>query len=180
VQAGYVGGPAEVITLKAHHAIPFSKGTITPIPAHHGGHNFGFIYTSSSIRLGYTSDTNYIQSYERHDGTEVPISWAPIEDFKQVRTYRRDLKEAYSDVDVLIANVSYFHIFGPRHITGVGLAHLLQDTSVKTCIITHLDPACFHPVDLTADIAAYVEEVSGVRTILAQDNTEFIMDELLK
>lgn len=178
VQAGYVGGPAEVIALAPHRPVPFGKGSITPIPAHHGGLNFGFVYASPSVRLGYTSDTNYIQSYERCDGSEVPISWQPIEDFKQVKNFRRDLKDAYRDVDILIANVSYFHLFGPRHITGVGLAHLLQDTNIKTCFITHLDPACYHPVDLTADIAAYVQEVSGVRTVLAQDNTTYDLDKL--
>lgn len=179
-EAGYVGGPEEVITLTPHQPLPFGKGTITPIPAHHGGSNFGFIYASPSIRLGYTSDTSYIRSYEQYDGTEVPISWQPITEFKQVKTFRQDIKDAYSDVDVLIANVSYFHLFGYRHITGVGLGHLLQGTSVKICIITHLDPACYHPVDLTADIAAYVEEVSGVKTILAKDNTEFKLAELMK
>ena len=180
VEAGYIGGPAEVITLVPHEPVAFGKGTITPIPAYHGGDNFGFVYASPTIRLGYTSDTNYIQSYERQDGTEVAISWQPIEDFKRVKTFRRDLKDAYGNVDVLIANVSYFHLFGFRHITGVGLANLLQGTSVKTCIITHLDPACYYPVDLTADIAAYVQEVSGVRTLLARDNTEVRLADLIK
>lgn len=179
-QAGYVGGPAEVITLQPHQPIPFGRGTITPIPAHHGGDNFGFIYASPSIRLGYTSDTSYILSYEQEDGTEVPVSWQPLENFKRIKTFRQNLKDAYSKVDVLIANVSYFHLFGYRHITGVGLAHLLQNTAVKTCIITHLDPACYRPVDLTAHIAAYVEEVSGVKTVLAQDNVEFKLAELMR
>lgn len=176
---GYVGGPAEIVTLAPYERIALGKGCITPIPAYHGGDNFGFIYESETIKIGYTSDTSYIQTYIQEDETEVRVSWKPIERLKMIKEYRRELKTAYAQVDVLIANVSYFHLFGHRHITAVGLAHLLKDSNIKTCIITHLDPACYHPVDLTRDIAAYVEEVSGVKTILAQDNISLDLGEIL-
>jgi len=176
---GYVGGPEEIITLSPKLIIPFGKGIITPIPAHHGGDNFGFTYVSPTISIGYTSDTNYIQTYLQEDETEQCISWQPIERFKRVQEYRRDLREAYANMDVLIANVSYFHLFGHRHITGVGLAHLLKGTKVKTCIVTHLDPACYYPVDLTKEIAAYIEGISGVKTIIAQDNVQYGLNGLI-
>jgi L-ascorbate metabolism protein UlaG (beta-lactamase superfamily) len=179
VQDGYVGGPAEVLTLSPNQSIPFGRGTITPVPAYHGGDNFGFIYSSPTVQIGYTSDTNYIQSYEQQDGREEPITWQPIENFHSIKQYRKELKDAYADVDVLIANVSYFHIFAHRHITGIGLGHLLTNSNIKTCIITHLDPACYHPVDLTGEIAAYVQDVSGIKTILAKDNVWVQIDELI-
>lgn len=177
---GYIGGPADIITLLPYKEVPFGEGIITAIPAYHGGDNFGFTYVSPTIKIGYTSDTNYIRTYLQEDETEIPVSWQPIERFKTVKEYRRDLKDAYADVDVLVANVSYFHLFAHRHITGVGLAHLLKESRVKVCIITHLDPACYQPVDLTQEIAAYVEAISGVRTILAQDNTNLCLQELIK
>lgn len=167
---GYSGGPEKVVTLPDTKAIVVGDCRIIPVPAYHGANNFGFVAEAGGLRIGYTSDTTYLLSYESDEGAVREIGWTPIEDIKKVLRYREDLKAAFAGVDVLIANTSYFNIFARRHITAVGLAHLLEGSGIGLCLMTHLDACCFRPQDISGDMARYVQGVSGVRTVVPQDN----------
>lgn len=167
-EAGYKGGPT-VIPLQAHQPIQLKNAVLTPIPVHHAEENYGFVLQSGSLRVGYTSDTNYIQSYTTPEGVQDMSRRGAIMDLLEVVEYRRDIKEIFGQVDVLIANVTTHNVYAHRHITTLGLPHLLQGGRVKLCFITHFNHCCLRPEDLRPSMAAYVENRSGVRTLYASD-----------
>lgn len=176
---GYKGGPT-VIPLQSFNPVTIKGATIMPVPVHHAEENYGFILNTGSITIGYTSDTNYIKSYASPDGIkEMPVR-GPIMDMIDIVDYRRDIKECFSQVDVLIANVTGHNVYAHRHITTLGLPHLLKDGKVKLCFLTHFNHCCLRPEDLRPKMAAYVEGLSGVRTIYAVDGAVHDIGKLLK
>lgn len=177
--AGYKGGPT-VKKLEPWQPVVMGEVTLTPIPAHHAGENYGFILKTGQLTLGYTSDTNYIQGYTTPQGVRSLPYRQPITDLVDVVDYRRDIKEAFSCVDVLIANVTSHNVYAHRHITTLGLAHLLENSSVKLCIMTHFNYCCLRPEDLRPAMACYVEQRSGVKTLYAEDGVHFDIAKLLE
>ena len=169
---GYKGGPS-VVTLGAHQPIQLKGLTLTPIPVHHAGENYGFILDTGNLKVGYTSDTNYIQSYLTPTGIQDLSRKGPIMDLTEVVEYRRDIKDLFGQVDVLIANVTGHNIYANRHITTLGLAHLLQGSKVKLCFITHFNHCCLWPEDLRPAMATFVEHTSGTRTLYAKDGFSY-------
>ncbi|ABO51496.1 beta-lactamase domain protein [Desulforamulus reducens MI-1] len=177
--SGYKGGPT-VRILEAHQPMPIGKVALTPIPAYHGEENYGFILQTESLTLGYTSDTNYIQGYTTPEGSKDLSYRGPIMDLIDIVDYRTDIKEAFSQVDVLIANVTSHNVYAHRHITTLGLAHLLRGSKVKLCIMTHFNHCCLSPDDLRPPMATYVEQTSGVRTLYAVDGGNYNIAEILR
>lgn len=176
---GYKGGPT-VIPLEPHTPIKIKNVTITPIPVHHAEENYGFILTAGSVSIGYTSDTNYIRSYSTPEGVKE-MSWrGPIMDMLEVVDYRRDVKVAFGQVDVLIANVTSHNVYGHRHITTLGLPHLLEGSKVKLCFITHFNHCCLQPEDLRPAMAGYVQGRTSVKTIYAVDGAKHDISAILK
>lgn len=165
---GYRGGP-EVVYLKAGREINIKGVKLTPVTAYHGTENYGFILEVNGFRLGYTGDTNYIVSYSTGDSAEEVKRFGPIMNLKEILRYREDIKQAYGDVDVLIANVTSHNAWAHRHITGIGLGHLLAGTGVKQCYLTHFNYCCVEPEDLRAAMAEYVEKASGIPVKAATD-----------
>lgn len=178
---GYVGGPEKVISLQEGQKIELTRDLqLTPVKAYHGKENFGFVIKSADFSLGYTSDTNYILEYEDQQGSLHSVEkWSPIESPAKIARYRKDLRQVFSEVDYLIANVSYFNLFAQRHITAVGLAHLLQSSKVKTCLMTHLDACCTRPKSIAQTMAKFVKDLTGVPVIVAEDNQEYYIDQLV-
>ena len=165
---GYKGGPS-VIPLQAHQPNLLKGLTLTPIPVHHAEENYGFILDTGKFKLAYTSDTNYIQSYLTPTGVQNLPHKGPVMDLTEIVDFRRDIKDTFSQVDVLIANVTGHNIYAHRHMTTLGLAHLLQGSKVKLCFITHFNHCCLWPEDLRPAMAHYVEHTSGTRTLYAED-----------
>lgn len=175
---GYCGGPEELMVLRAGEKIRLTAEIeLTPVKAHHGKDNFGFVIETPQMTIGYTSDTNYLLEYENAAGEMVPVTkWEPIELPRRITAYREDLQQVFSQVDYLIANVSYFNLFANRHITAVGLAHLLQESRVQCCWLTHFDACYTRPEPMAGKMASFVEEVSGVKAIAAEDNREYTLE----
>ncbi len=172
---GYVGGPAEVVTLCEGEKINLtSEITLTPVKAYHGKENYGFVINTPDISIGYTSDTNYIMEYEDREGTTKQVEkWIPISPPGRITQFRGDLKEIFSQVDYLIANISYFNLFATRHITAVGLAHLLKGSRVKCCLMTHLDVCCTRPEPMAEKMADFVRDLTDIQVLVAEDNREY-------
>lgn len=166
---GYPGGP-EVKYLDPYVSLDLNGAELMPVPAYHHGENYGFVLKSGNLKVGYTSDSNYIKSYTTESGEYKELPNGPIMDLASVQHFRKDLRDVFSDVDVLIANVTAHNVWAHRHITTIGLAHLLQDSPrVKVCFITHFNYCCLYPVDLRDLMAKYVEKSTGVKTIAAKD-----------
>ncbi|AEG61803.1 MBL fold metallo-hydrolase [Desulforamulus ruminis] len=166
--SGYKGGPT-VVPLEPNRPITLKNITLTPVPVHHAGENYGFILDTGGMTIGYTSDTSYIQSYTTPTGV-VDMGWrGPIMDLIDVVDCRKDIKEAFSQVDVLIANVTTHNVYAHRHITTLGLSHLLQHSRVKLCFITHFNHCCLWPEDLRPAMAQFVEKKTGIPTLYAED-----------
>lgn len=164
------GGPEQVIVLHPGEPVELLGARLTPVPAYHNGGGCGLIIEKNGLRLGYTSDTSYIVSYQASDGTVRTIedNFAVMEDLAAIEDYRHDLKAAYSDVDVLVANVGG-HASGARmELSALALAHLLRGSQVQLCLATHFMRTSLYPTDLRADIARYVQAASGVPTIVAE------------
>ncbi|MEG6615116.1 MBL fold metallo-hydrolase [Peptococcaceae bacterium 1198_IL3148] len=180
--AGYRGGP-QVIRLQAQQPITLKDVRLTPIKVYHSDENFGFILDTGQLTIGYTSDTNYVRKYSTPEGlVEVGKGphKGPVMDLLDIVEYRCDIKEAFSAVDVLIANVTTHNAWLHRHITTLGLAHLLQGSHVKLCFITHFNHVCVEPVDLRGLMAQYIEETTGVKTLAAYDGAVHDLDRLLE
>lgn len=176
--SGYKGGPT-VIPLEPNRPVTLKNITLTPVPVHHAGENYGFILDTGRVTIGYTSDTNYIQSYTTPQGV-VDMAWrGPIMDLLEVVDHRKDLKEAFGGVDVLVANVTTHNVYAHRHITTLGLPHLLQGSRVKLCFITHFNHCCLRPEDLRPVMAGFVETQTGIRTLYAEDGAVYDVDRLL-
>lgn len=170
--SGYAGGP-KIIYLEAHKGEDLKGVKLTPIPAYHGGDNFGFILEGKDFKVGYTSDTSYIKSFSTPDGLVNVDRIGTVMDLETIIDYRHDIKQAYSDVDILIANVTCHNSWFHRHITTLGLGHLLKDSMVQLCIMTHFNYSCIKPEDLRELMADYVMAVSGVRVEAAHDSQVF-------
>ncbi|AZR74035.1 hypothetical protein BBF96_11905 [Anoxybacter fermentans] len=169
---GYVGGPEKIVYLQEKKMIELTDEIfLTPVKAYHGKMNYGFVITTPTFTIGYTSDTSYLLEYEDLNGLRHKVGkWVPISPPTKIIKYREDLKEIFSQVDYLIANVSYFNLFAKRHITAVGLAHMLMDSKVKRCWMTHLDVCCIRPEPIAGKMAQFVAELSGVDVVVAEDN----------
>ncbi|HHY39151.1 MAG TPA: MBL fold metallo-hydrolase [Clostridia bacterium] len=179
----YKGGPAEVVRASAGEPITVRDVDVFPIMAYHGDENYGFVLRTKSgdgLSVGYTSDTSYIISYMGDDGERQVEPWDAMTDYKGIVRYHEDLKAAFCDVDVLIANVSYHSLFANRCLTGVGLAHMLSGSKVRLCIMTHMDVSCFKPEDVSSEMARYVTDASGVNVIVAEDNKRYDLHEAIK
>lgn len=178
--ANYQGGP-QVVSLQPYQSVKIKDAVLTPIPAYHTKNNFGFILDTGTMTIGYTSDTNYIRQYSTPNGlVEVGKgNHGPIMDFKEVVSYRQDIKEAFQGVDVLVANVTTHNSWPHRHLTTLGLAHLLRQSKVKLCFLTHFNHICVQPVDLRSLMAQYIEESTGVKTLAAYDGAVHQLDQLL-
>jgi phosphoribosyl 1,2-cyclic phosphodiesterase len=174
----YRGGPRALI-LKPFQYLSIKDIMLTPIPAYHGGENYGFILEHPRLRLGYTSDTNYIRSYRTPAGI-LQVSRDPLMDMSEILTWRQDVREYFRHVDVLVANITTHNFWAHRHITTLGLAHLLKGARVKKCLITHFNRSCLYPVDLRAKMASFVAEVSGVPTYPAYDGAVFDLEEVAR
>lgn len=179
---GYVGGPKEVICIQDGQEIELTSDLkLTPVKAYHGKENFGFVIKTKTFTVGYTSDTNYILEYEDQQGFLHKVDkWSPIEYPAKIVSYREDLRRIFGEVDYLIANVSYFNLFAQRHITAVGLAHLLQSSQVKSCLMTHLDACCSRPQSIAQTMAKFVNDLSGVNVVVAEDNQEYFFHQLVE
>jgi len=176
---GYMGGPLEVIPVSPKRPIRVKDCNMRFVPAYHGDENYGFIIESDDLSVGYTSDTSYILSYEDASGQIRPVEARDnMEEFVKVVDYHSNLKEAYSEVDVLLANVSYHSLFANRCLTDLGLVHLLSGSKVKLCFMTHLDACCFRPVSIAEEMAGFVQDITGVRVVLAEDNAFYRLDSL--
>lgn len=168
-KSGYVGGP-EVLYIKDRESISLAPNlTLTPIRAYHGSENYGFIIDAGGFTVGYTSDTNYIRTYRTKQGIAEVQPFGALMDIEEIVSYREDIKETFSKVDVLIANVTSHNAFVHRHITTIGLAHLLTGSKVKQCYLSHFNYCCIEPIDLRDAMAEYVESVSGVKCLPARD-----------
>ena len=177
--ANYKGGP-QVITLQNRHPVKIKNTVLTPIKAYHGEENYGFVLKAGGLTIGYTSDTNYIRKYAAPDGVKEVKPSGPLMDLVDTVEYREDLKEVFSKVDVLIANVTTHNSWAHRHITVLGLAHLLQGSQVKLCFLTHFNNCCVKPVDLRPAMAEYIKKCTGVNAVSAYDgavhNLEVLMN----
>lgn len=167
---GYLGGP-DVVYLKDGQTLEIKGAKLTPVTAYHGSENYGFILEANGLRLGYTGDTNYIRAYRNPEGIEEIRRFGPIMDLEEIVEVREDIKAAFSQVDVLIANVTSHNAWAHRHITTLGLAHLLKGTAIKCCWMSHFNYCCVEPEDIRFQMAEYVEGRSGVRVRVAEDGS---------
>lgn len=175
---GYKGGPT-VVSLEPQCPIRIKNVTITPVPVHHAEENFGFILDTGRLTIGYTSDTNYIKSYSTPGGVMDMACRGPIMDMIDIVDYQKDVKEAFSQVDVLIANVTSHNVYAHRHITTLGLPHLLKGGKVKLCFMTHFNHCCLRPEDLRPAMAHYVESMTDIRTIYAADGAVYDIESII-
>ncbi|MBI4759117.1 MAG: MBL fold metallo-hydrolase [Chloroflexi bacterium] len=163
------GGPTTMV-LEPGKSFELLGTVITPVTAYHPGGGCGLILEKDGLKIGYTSDTNYVVSYRGKDGVHQLSGgdpFQPLDDFEEIQEYRQDLKDRYSKVDVLIANVGG-HNSGVRdELSSLGLAHLLRGSQVKLCLLTHFLRTLLVPEDLRDRVARYVEAASGVKTMVA-------------
>ena len=179
LSSGYKGGP-EIRHLKSGEKIVVEDATLTPITAYHGFENYGFILEHKGFKLGYTSDTNYVRVLRAGDKLIDVKKVGVVNEEVTIEEYRQDIKDIFSDVDFLIANVTTHNAWFHRHITTLGLAHLLKDSKVKKCFITHFNYSCIEPEDLRESMATYVQEATGVETYVAYDKLVVnLMDTIL-
>jgi hypothetical protein len=169
----YGGGPERVVRARLREPVQLKSATLCPVAAYHGDENYGFVLYGNGMRIGYTSDTSYIISYAGENGEREVDPWDGMTGFESVSRYHEDIKSAFNDVDVLIANVSYHSLFANRCLTAVGLSHILAGSRIRLCLMTHLDVSCFRPKNIAADMARYVTETSGVKAIVAEDNRKY-------
>ncbi|MDN5363538.1 MAG: hypothetical protein PWQ91_599 [Eubacteriales bacterium] len=174
-KSGYRGGP-EVVVLEAFRPVEIKGARLTPVPVYHGGENYGFILEKEGFKLGYTSDTSYIKAYRNAAGTVEVGRVGTVMDLEEIVDFRRDLKEIFGRVDVLIANVTSHNSWFHRHITTLGLAHLLRGSRVQLCLLTHFNYSCVVPEDLRPLMARYVEEYSGVAARAVRDGETVLLD----
>lgn len=170
---GYPGG-ATAVPLGPEDEVTVGGLRLKAVKAYHGPENYGFLLQGGPLSLGYTSDTAYIKTYRTMDGQVLPVRPGErLQDLANVLEYHQDLKQAFAGVDILIANLSYFDHYPARHLTAYGLAHLLQGSGIGRCIVTHLDPCAFRPVDYSAELIAWLTAESGVSCELARDNQRY-------
>ncbi|GAV24745.1 MBL fold metallo-hydrolase [Carboxydothermus islandicus] len=169
INTGFYSGGPEVVVLKALKPVEIGKVTVVPVAVYHGEENYGFILKYKNLAIGYTSDTNYILSYQSLTGIKKVERMGPVNDFLEVVDYREDLKKIFSEVDILIANVTAHNSWMHRHLTTLGLAHLLKDSKVKLAVLSHFNYCCLYPEDLRDKMARYVREKSGIKTIAGKD-----------
>lgn len=173
----YRGGPSQTHKLKNNHPLDFGEVKLTPHRAYHGGENYGFVLEYNGLKIGYTSDTSYIRSYRTTSGEVNEAAstnmFGTLVDFAEVVNFHQDLKEIYSQVDILVANVTFHHMWSHRHLTGYGLVHLLSGSRVRQCFITHLDSTYFTNPGLADELADYITRKSGVKSLVPQEGTRY-------
>lgn len=173
----YRGGPANTLSLRNNQPVALGEATLTPHTAYHGGENYGYVLEYQGLKIGYTSDTNYIRSYRDKSGQLQEVSSAnrfgELHDLAEIVEVREDLKEVYSQVDILIANVTLLNMWSHRHLTGYGLIHLLTGSKVRQCYITHLDSTYFTNPGLADDLALLISQRSGVKCLVPEEGKKY-------
>jgi hypothetical protein len=129
---------------------------------------FGFILEYHKFKLGYISDTGYTkkfrtttdQVYETGNGTYEG-------DFSEILTKHIWIKEYFSQVDYLIANINdlLFTKHSKYHLTGFDLIDILKNSRVKQCIIQHRHPVDLLNLDSANLTAKYISQESKISTI---------------
>ncbi len=135
------GEKKEVRIAKAKSGRPDSF-SITAVPVKHDDPTgFGFVLTLDGVRIGYTSDTEYLPAV--HD-------------------------KAFAGVDALIANnlkTADDHI--PDHLNSGDLVKLLKSAKPKLCILSHMGMKLI--VSGPELEAARIQSASGVPTYAGKD-----------
>jgi hypothetical protein len=168
--AWYPGGPEAVVRLAAGVPVAIRPGvTLTPVPAFHGGENFGFRLEAPGLALGYTSDTRYLLSYETADGRVASVRpGEPLAGFVAAHAVEERLVDAFRGVDVLVANVSFLDLHAHRHLTVLGAADLFARAGVRLGVLTHFDPSLGRP-EIVGEVAALVGRLLGIPVVAAHD-----------
>lgn len=168
--SAYPGGPA-VQALVDGQPISLAGGAIlTPVRTDHGIEGYGFRFEWRGLRLGYTSDTRYVRTFRDRTGAARPVEpGTALDPTGSVADCNEWIRSALGEVDLLVANVSFFHLFGHRQLTAVGLRHLLRTSRVRRCILTHFDPSIGSPHHTAQAIATWLQEETGVACTAAWD-----------
>ncbi len=129
------------------HAI--GSFSLSGVPVKHDEDSaFGFVMELDGVKIGYTSDTEYIAGV--HDS-------------------------AYSGVDVLIANNLKSAADGiPDHLHSGELIRLLQAAKPKLCILSHMGMGLIQAGPEAE--AARIESASGVPTVAGKDGQYYCTD----
>lgn len=169
--SGYTGGP-EVVPLSPWQTVGLSPQVqLQAVPVRHGPENYGFVLRTPHLVLGYTSDVSYLRRYRAGHELRTVQPGQVLEEVDEVLEVDEELVRAFSGVDVLVANVSFFHAYPARHLTAVGLVDLVRRARVGGVLLTHFDLSLAEPA-LADEVAAFVSAETGVPARAARDMLE--------
>ncbi len=128
---------------------PANSFTLSGVPVKHDDKSgFGFVIEMDGVKIGYTSDTEYIPAIHN---------------------------AAYAGVDVLIANNLKSAADGiPDHLHSGHLIQLLKAAKPKLCILSHMGMGLIQSGPEAE--AARIESASGVKTIAGRDGYYYCTD----
>jgi ribonuclease BN (tRNA processing enzyme) len=125
---------------------------LRPIEVFHSiGGSFGFVLDLGKIKIGYTADTGFYDTYKTLSGE---YSVCDIKNKKEIDApgaFNVDLINAFKGVDVLVFNLhgidfkknSAHNLY---HSTMAGAIEVLSDSKIKLCVFDHFNPhGCLGP-----------------------------------
>jgi hypothetical protein len=177
----YPGGPEAVVALTPGTEVRVAEDVrIRPVTALHGGENYGFRLEGRGRSLGYTSDTRYLLRYRTWEGGEEEVRpGEKLRHFEAALAVEESLVAAFTGVEVLVVNVSFFDQHAHRHVTAFGAADLLRRTGARLGVLTHFDPSLGQPAERADEVAEIVAELAGTEVIAARDGLRLDLRALL-
>ncbi len=143
---------------------------ITPVELFHGVECYGFILSTSTRkrRIGYLSDTGYAKKVHYSKGDyDIENKEVPKGEFIKYLDKRENIKKAFENVDVLIANIESFkHTKNSKtHVCLIDVIDILNKAKTKKIILTHINPVGeLLYDDWSKKIAKYTEQSTAIKT----------------
>ncbi len=109
--------------------------------------SFGFILDLNGLKIGYTADTGFNETYKTTNSREFSV-FEKISDKKEIEgpgAFNERLKKAFSNTDILVFNLHDLEFrkhnkHNLYHSTVSDAIGVLKESKVKLCIFDHFNP----------------------------------------
>jgi len=135
--------------------------------------SFGFLLDLNGLKIGYTADTGFNETYKTINNKEVSVLDKVVDkkEIEEPGTFNKGLKNVFSNTDILIFNLHDLefrkytkHNF--YHSTVSNAIEILRDSHIKLCIFEHFNPyGCLGP-EYPQKVNEFIKESTGKNTKL--------------
>ena len=168
------GGNITLLHKDEEEVVLCSKIKLKPIEVVHSiAGSFGFVLDLNGLKIGYTADTGFNETYKTTEGREFSV-FETIVDKKEIEghgAFNERLKKAFSNTDILVFNLHDLEFrkhnkHNLYHSTASDAIEVLKESKVKLCIFDHFNPHGALGSDYPQKVNQFIKEETKKETKL--------------